>query len=359
MMKTLYFLVFLTSAVRAATFKEGIEFKKSGRHAAAAEIFAQLVAKTPDDADSLEQLATLQGWLGKYDDSISTWRKALALYPDSADYHLGLARVLYWKGEPERSLREVDFSLAAQPGNPDALKLKGDVRRAMRRPLRWRLDAGFIYDNYYNFRHHERGSYAQIGYNFADTGGLWLRHDWMNHFRKVDNTFAAGGHWRPRREALLTAGAGITPSPDFRSRTQFDAAIEIPAFRTFTPLFSYRYLRYDRPVHIMTPGLRLQFVPWMDHEFTYGVTKNTDDSTTVAYRIRFAWYLGDVLIPYFSYTHGREALPPLVPATVSYYTGGIAWNVTRAFGLRFDLSQEMRKNFYKHNSLASGMTLKF
>lgn len=122
--------VLLAVAAQAAPvppFQKGLKLKKDGKFAAAAEVFSDILAKKPKDADALEQLATLQGWLGKHDEALATWRKALALAPDNSDYRLGLARVLYWKQDFKGSLKELDAVLDAAPESVEALTLDGDV----------------------------------------------------------------------------------------------------------------------------------------------------------------------------------------------------------------------------------------
>ena len=117
----------LAGAGTAATLPEGLALKKQGKHAEAAKVFEALVKKNPKDVESLEQLATLQGWLNRYDESIATWKRALALKPKNRDYRVGLARVLYWKHEFKDSLRELDAVLEAKEDDLEALILEGDV----------------------------------------------------------------------------------------------------------------------------------------------------------------------------------------------------------------------------------------
>src|SRR5690349_19434787 len=87
----------LSAAAFAADFQRGMELKNAGKHNQAAQVFEEIVRANPNDADALEQLATLQGWLGKYSESVQTWLRALTLHPGNTDYQLGLSRVLYWR----------------------------------------------------------------------------------------------------------------------------------------------------------------------------------------------------------------------------------------------------------------------
>lgn len=118
----------------ASRFEEALKLKKAGKHAAAASAFQAIAAGEPKNVDALEQLATLQGWLGKHDESLATWRRALSLAPDNSDLRLGLARVLYWKGERKESLDELATVLEDQPDSVEAWTLDGDVLMADGRP---------------------------------------------------------------------------------------------------------------------------------------------------------------------------------------------------------------------------------
>lgn len=113
-----------------AKFEKALKLKKEGKHAPAAEAFAAIVSAEPKNVGALEQLATLQGWLGKHDAALATWRKALKLAPDNSDLRLGLARVLYWKGDRKQALSELADVLDAQPESVEAWTLQGDIQLA-------------------------------------------------------------------------------------------------------------------------------------------------------------------------------------------------------------------------------------
>ena len=117
---------------RGATFEEGLALKKQEKLAEAERVFAEVVRDQPTDAAALEQWATLLGWLGRFDDSITAWRRALAQKPEDPDYRMGLARAEYWKGELAPARRRVEALLLASPGNTDALILAGDICAAQK-----------------------------------------------------------------------------------------------------------------------------------------------------------------------------------------------------------------------------------
>ena len=110
-----------------SAFQKGLKLKKGGKFAAAAKIFERLAEKDPEDAASLEQLATLQGWLKRYDEAIGTWQKALRLEPKSPDFHLGLSRVLYWREDLKGAASEALAATKLDPKRADAWLFYGDV----------------------------------------------------------------------------------------------------------------------------------------------------------------------------------------------------------------------------------------
>jgi len=78
-------LALAAGAARAASFEEGLALKKQEKLAEAEAVFAEIVREQPTDAAALAQWATLLGWLGRFDDSIAAWGRALAEKPDEPE----------------------------------------------------------------------------------------------------------------------------------------------------------------------------------------------------------------------------------------------------------------------------------
>lgn len=371
-------------------FEEGLALKRAEKFAEAAAVFAAVVKKEPRNADALEQLATVQGWLGRHEESIETWRRLLRLAPKNDDYRVGLARVLYWKGRHEEALKELSRVLAGRSRRADALALRGDVLAAAGRPeeartaylgaqsadpsdgelakklarlefpLRWRVDSGLVYDHYTNFRRAERGTYLQAGYAPRPGRSVWLRHEWQNHFRFVDNTIAAGGAWQPARPLTLTGEVGGTPASDFSA--DFKAAVggELRVHAKAAVLAGYRYLAYGNgSLHSFVPGLRFEAVPWASFEYKLVYSRNVDDSTTAAHLFRLGFSWAERVLPYVGFASGEEAVPPQPKARSNDVSAGVVWNVSRAWALRADVSNEHRPGFYERNTVAGGLTYRF
>lgn len=316
-----------------ADFQEGLELKKKEKFAEAALVFEELVGKNPSDLESLEQLATMRGWLGDYDRAIETWQRALALSPDNQDFRQGLDRVLQWKA-------------AKAAGAP--------------KPLHWRLDWGYTYDHFGNSRGYEYAHFAQLGYRFSGKGNLWVRHDSIRAFGFLDRMTQIGGALKITPYVLFMPSIGFTPRPRFRPVTQQEAAVELLASPYIVPLLSYRHLRYaDGDVHMAAPGVRLQAVPWLSSEHRFSFSRNIDGSDTNTYSARLNFIIADVWAPYLAYAHGTENIPPQRSAVVSYYSLGCVWDIDRHWAARADYTYEDRPDFYKHNSMSGALTLKW
>lgn len=378
------------AAAEAATFQDGLRLKKAEKFEEAARVFQSLVERRPEDADALEQLATMQAWLGRHDESIATWDRLVALHPRSDDYRLGLARVLYWRGQRVRALRELRHVIGGRPRDVDALTLAGDVHLAdgdVKRareyyrkakalapadaeldkklaravePDRWRLDVGYTYDHYTNFRKHEYAAFGQVGYAISKDASVWLRQDRLKSFGFVDHVTGAGGAYRPARWLLLLPAAAISTEHHFRSEWQGDLGLELPVAPYVTPLLNYRYYRYPAgEVKMLVAGGRLDVTKWGNLEYRYGFSYNIDRSETGGYSLRANLTLGDEWFPYLGYAHGTENIPPQASAKVTYYSAGLVWSFHRSWGARFDYSYEDRPAFYQHHSEGLALSCKF
>lgn len=388
-------LFIFSTATAAASYEDGLRYKQEEKFTEAAAAFSDVLTREPDHVKALQQLATVQGWLNRYDASIATWRRLLALAPREAAAHVGLARVLYWKGERAEALRELDSALSLKPGDTDTLILKGDVlladgqagaartvyleARALRGadaeldkkieramlPKLWRLDAGYIADDYSSVRGSEDSSYAQLGYAVSANTSLYLHFDRINSFGAVDQGVSVGGYFRVAPWLLLNAEAGTTPDkPDFRSKSNAVLNAEFLLDGPVQPLLGLRYLRYDASafstggkVTTVTPGLRL-LAGSASIELRYGYSDNLDGSKTGVFQSKLSLERENYS-PYLAYAAGEEALPPQAKADVQVVGAGCVFNLSPSWGARVDLTHENRKNTYTHNALGLGLTYRF
>jgi YaiO family outer membrane protein len=377
-------------AASAGEYQQGLAYKKDQKLPEAAEVFESLVRKNPRDADSLEQLATVQGWLGRNGDAIHNWERALTLRPNSLEDRVGLARVCYWSGDYARALEEIGRILNKQPRNIDALVLQGDVlaasgemRRARAsyqaaqaisprdpeiakklgravRPLSWRLDFGYVHDHFNNSRQEEFSAYTQLGYRFSERANIWARHDYLSQFGTVDHMTQIGGAYQARHDLLLLPSIGFTRKPHFRPTYQADMGAEYSIPQNVTLLLNLRYFKYTGgSVRMTIPGIRVQPTPWANLEYRYSFSHNTDATTTRMFSLRMNFLYEDRFAPYIGYAHGREDIPPQASARVTYYSTGCVWNINARYSVRGDLTFEDRPLFYDHTSEGVGATVRF
>lgn len=374
-----------------ADLDEGRRHKQAQRLDQAERAFLQVVTAEPDNIEALAELATVQGWQGRYEDAITTWQQALAMVPESPELGLGLARVLYWSGRRDAALAALDPILEHQPAHYDALLLRGDVliamgdragaRHAYQRaaklpagqdtrdlteliartdpPLRYRVDSGYAHEDFDNFRGTESGAYVQAGAELNEVLSGYLRWDRLNQFDQVDHQFVAGAYWRLTPDWTLFAEAGGTPEADFRPRTQAQSAVEWRAHPRLQTLLGYRYFGYPfGEVHSLIPGLRLTRLGPGSLEWRHAISRNTDESTTGVTSLRYAWHQGRFL-PYLSLYVGEEALPPQPQARFTTYAAGCVFTLSRRWSLRLDYAYEDRPDFYRHQTAAVGATVRF
>ena len=383
-------LLLAATATQAATYEDGLRLKQQQQLVSAAEAFAEVAAIEPGNVLAREQLAIVLGWQNRFDESIAAWQQAIALAPGKADYRVGLARVQYWKGERSAALASLDTALRLEPGSADAHKLKGDVLLADGQPAaaraayaeaqqlnpsdaelpprlaravepkRWRLDAGFTYDDYDNFRGAENSRFVQLGRRVGAGGDvLYARYDGYDNFGSIDQGLTLGSYWLPHRQLLLNLEAGRTfGTANFRPDTQLQINAEWLAEGVLQPLLGFRYFDYDNgTVTTITPGVRAQFERSIA-ELRYGFTENIDGSNTGVFAARLT-LPREGYAPYFAFTTGSESLPPQAKADITILGGGVVWDLSPSWGARVDYSYENRKDIYKHHALGGGLTYKF
>ena len=236
-------LLMLANAAWADTsFDTGMRLKQQEKFAEAAAAFRQTLNSEPQNAQAWQQLATVEAWLNHFDLSVAAWRSVLKITPNQASAHVGLARVLYWQGKHADALREVDAGIALETletPKAEVLVLKGDILLAMGNrtsarasylqaqalakgdadiakkitrtdePKNWRLDAGYLADQFSAIRGNESSAYVQLGNQISADTSLYLRADRYNSFNNIDSGLSAGGYFRLAPTFLLNAELGF------------------------------------------------------------------------------------------------------------------------------------------------------
>lgn len=390
----------LAAQVFAADFQQGLRLKADNQLTAAAREFEGVLAQNPRDGKALEQLAVIQGWLGRYGESIATWQRLLVLEPDREDARIGIARVQYWSQQPAAAQQTLDDVLARQPRSAEALSLKGDVLLARQQPqaareayqlalsnggdaaelqkklnrivtpTQWRLDAGYGSDNFSNNRGTEHNGFVQLGYQVNPRLSVYGRYELARQFGRNDATYFVGSYWQPAPDWLLFGEIGQTPDADFRPDAQALVGVEYLGHSRVQPLLTYRHSQYDGittlgiitgkgQVKTITPGVRLLWPGAGNLELRVGMSDNIDGSTTKVNQIRVNFDAGDRWSPYIAYFKGEEALPPQAAASFKVVVLGAVYRLNNAWRLRADWANEQRRNFYTRNSLAVGAGYRF
>jgi tetratricopeptide (TPR) repeat protein len=93
---------------------------QSGQPEAAAELIAQAVAVTPNNAMYYSNLGSVLKELGRHDEAVASWRRALTLRPDHAESYSNLGYVLREQGRLDEAADLLRQALAINPGLAEA-----------------------------------------------------------------------------------------------------------------------------------------------------------------------------------------------------------------------------------------------
>ena len=391
----------LALLLASVTFDQGLQLKKQEKFAQAEAVFAELVREKPQDLAALEQWATLLGWLGRFDDSIAAWRRAIDLQPSKPGFLVGLSRAQYWKGELQPARERLEELVRTAPRDLDALVLLGDICAAQRQapiarawyerahavdpgnldlakklartaePTRRRLDAGGTLDSYNTPRNLEGSFFAQGSWQAADPFVISAGYEQLHQFGQVDHRINLTGFLNPSDDLQLSGRIAVSPGANFIAKWEaaFSAEQRLASFAN--ALLTVRHLDFsDNGVTILGPGLRLSRASF-SLLLSGGPVFSTAFSTQAFGLGRLDWAATDDLTLYGGYARGGEAqhvaglalLPPGSPTTeirtTSDLTFGSLWQIDRSFGLRLDYTHEVRQATYTRNSFGSALTYKF
>jgi tetratricopeptide (TPR) repeat protein len=118
--------------------RAGASAFRAGHFEAARTAFEQVLAKTPDDADALNNLGQTLVRLGKLDEAMARFERAIALAPSKAAFHFNLGHALGQRGNWQRAIVEYREAVrlfpedyAAQYNLALAIKKTGDDKGAI------------------------------------------------------------------------------------------------------------------------------------------------------------------------------------------------------------------------------------
>lgn len=387
--------LFISLASHAATYDEALRLKQAQQLPESEAVLISVLANEPNNTKALEQLAIVQSWQNKFDDAVSSYRRLLSVEPSHKDGRVGLARVLYWKGERRQALAELDVVLNSDADNSDLWVLRGDILladqqanaareaylkakalhggvndpaleakiAAAKPPKSWRLDAGYVADDYSEVRDDEHSAYLQLAYTTSGKTTFYAKWEDYFNFNKTDRGAGIGVYWLPVDSVLLHAEWSTTlDEADFRPDDLLLLNSEFLFSAHWQPLLGIRRSTYNSPfgegdVTTITPGIRWN-IDNTSIEWRHGRTTNLDDSKTSVDTLKLT-YNGDRYAPYLSYTTGEEATPPLAVAEIDVLSAGLVVRFNDAWGARVDYAREDRKDNYVHTSMGLGISAFF
>jgi YaiO family outer membrane protein len=375
-------------AARAATFEDGLALKKQEKFAEAEVVFAEVVRARPTDAAALEQWATLLGWLGRFDDSVSAWRRALEQKPDDPDYVMGLSRVQYWKGELAPARERMEGLVRAAPRNADALALIGDICTAQHDlacarqsygsalaiapstvlekklaqaagPLTGRFDTGGQVDSYDTPRNVEGSFFVQGSWQALESLVISGGYEQLRQFGFVDHRLNVGGYLHPIDGLLLNVKVAISPTADSVAPWEASGGVEMKLYGPLTGLANVRHLDFsDNGVTIVGAGARVD-VGAVSLTAQGGAVFSTRDDLQGFGAGRIEYAVNDDWHVYAGVSRGGQAQLLLPPAIATDVTAGAIWQIDRAWGVRLDYTYEKYGDAYVRNSVGSALTFKF
>lgn len=398
---TLIFLLLpsfnIVAQVHDREYQAAVDLKNSKQLPLAEKAFSRIISKQPKHLLAMEQLAVVQSWQNKLDESVETFKHTLQLDSTYTSARVGLARVYYWQEKRVQALHEINQVLHQLPSNSSHWILKGDILMADKQfdaaraayikaqklladntpksltvkisravpPSRWRLDAGYISDTYDAHRTDSHSSYLQLGYTFKNKATVYTRMEEYFSFDKTDVGLVVGGYYSPFQFLLLNSEIYTNKGEtDFRPNHQFTLNADFLLSDHWQPLLTYRVANYDvfgsdenGDVTTITPGLRY-LNSHFSVEFKHARTRNLDKTTTATNTLKLNTQIKD-FSPYFFITQGEEGIPPLDVVDITIAGFGTVYRLNNKMSLRFDYSQEDRKDTYRHDSFGVGFSLFF
>ena len=376
------------AAAGAATLEEGLALKNDKKLAEAANVFAEVVRDNPSDGAALVQLATVLGWLGRYDESIAAWNRAAEQKPGDPDLVMGLARVEYWKGDFTPARKRMDALLAAAPNNADAFVLAGDICSAdhdlscahgdylraneiapsaeiekkleqSNGALAFRFDSGGQVDSY-DTRGTEGSFFVQGSWQVLNALVLSGGYEQLHQFGQMDHRFNLGAYLLPVDGLLLTARVAVSPSENTIAPWEASGGVELHVAGPVTALANVRHLDFsNQGVTIVGGGVRIDSGAWSlmgQGGFVYSTTVATQGFGTG--RVEYAF--NDSWKGYVGFARGAQAQFLLPTEIATDVTAGVIWQIDRQWGIRLDyLYEKFGDNTYVRNTVGSALTFKF
>ncbi len=92
-----------------------------GAYPLATDQYEEILARDPSSHISIFRLATLRSWDNRFEESITLFRRYVALEPNYTEGRLSLARVIAWSGDYSSAIAIYDSVITREPGNRGAV----------------------------------------------------------------------------------------------------------------------------------------------------------------------------------------------------------------------------------------------
>jgi tetratricopeptide (TPR) repeat protein len=117
----------------AQAFNNAVSAYNAGKLADAGRLCEQIISAQPDHFDALHVLAVVQGALGKRDQALANYDRALAIQPGHADALNNRGSILLASNRLDEALESYDRALAARPNFPEALSNRSSALEKLNR----------------------------------------------------------------------------------------------------------------------------------------------------------------------------------------------------------------------------------
>jgi YaiO family outer membrane protein len=267
------------------TYEDAETLARAGRTQDALAAFRALVARHPDDFDSLVWIGRLLVRLGRRVEAIGVFQDVIVRSPGQVDARVGLGGALLGLGRTAEAWAVVQDAEALAPGSGDVMGLKGRVLRRLGRPSEALValnrahelsptddDIGIVRERTARLVAHRahvsvaRESSrdgipaasivdADVDLHLDDALRLSGRVQWQTRDGVDDTRAGLGGEWRLGRHALVRGA--FMASPDSPRVAQADSFGELElAIGRAQPAIGVRYLQFaDARVWIVAPSI--------------------------------------------------------------------------------------------------------
>jgi len=101
---------------------EALVLERQADYDAAVTSYRLALRERPDDLKILQNMAIALSRVGRLEEAIRAYRKALELDPTLSGAHYGLAFLLQKRGDPTGAIKDLSAFLAHPPSGPDAAR---------------------------------------------------------------------------------------------------------------------------------------------------------------------------------------------------------------------------------------------